>query len=114
MDMYLRLLDYGLYQAYKTLGAFETAYDVKNTEEEIVFTMGIPGLVEEDVDIKIREGKRFIIKSKRHSKFTPPFSYVFSLPCRINKDETYASVKNGILEVHLKKEKADEFNVKLM
>jgi HSP20 family molecular chaperone IbpA len=109
----IRLLDYGLYQKFKTLGAFDTFYDVQENDEEFIFTMGIPGLTQKDVDLRIRDNKRLIIKSLKESKYTPEFSYSFVLPTGIIEKDTYANIENGILEVHMYKKKPEEYKVKL-
>lgn len=99
----LRLQDYGLYQVYKTLGVVGTSYDVVENDNQFIITIGIPGLIRDDIDITIRDGKRMVIKSKRVSRFTPEFSYVFIIPCVVVRDETYATVKNGVLSVFIQK-----------
>jgi len=108
-----RLLDYGLYQSFKTLGAFGAMYDMQENENELIFTMGVPGLVQENIDIRIRDGKRLVIKSLKSSKYTPEFYYTFILPCEVIKKETYANIENGVLEVHIQKAEPNEFKVKL-
>lgn len=107
------MLDYGLFQLYKNMGVFGSAYYVDDKEDKIIFQMSVPGLAEKDIDIRIRDDKRLVLKSEQHSKFTPDFYYAFVLPCKIKKDETFASIDNGILTVTLKKEKVNEFKVKL-
>lgn len=111
--MGLRFLDYGFYQMYKTMGCFGINYDVQETEKQIFFKMGTPGLKKEDIEIKIRDGKRLIVKSLKSNKFTQDFYYAFVLPTEISKDETFASLEDGILTVTLEKKKPKEFNVRL-
>jgi len=77
----MRLLDYGLYQSFKTLGVFGTMYDMQENENELIFTMGVPGLTQENIDIRIRDGRRLVVKSLKSSKYTPEFCYTFVLPC---------------------------------
>jgi HSP20 family molecular chaperone IbpA len=109
----MRMLDYGLFQLYKNMGVFGTAYDVEENENEIIFKMGVPGLDKEDIDILIRNGKRLIIKSEKNSKFTQPFYYAFVLPYPINEKETEAGIKNGILIIKLKKVEPDDYKVQM-
>ena len=111
--MPLKLLDYGLYQVYKTLGVVGTSYDVVENDKQFIITIGVPGLLRNDIDITIREGKRMIIKSKRSSKFTPEFSYIFIIPCVVIRDETYATVKDGILSVFIKKAEHGDYRIKM-
>jgi HSP20 family molecular chaperone IbpA len=109
----MKMLDYGLFQLYKNLGVYGAAYDVQDNDDEIIFTMGVPGMKEEDIDVRVRDNKRLVIKSLKTSKYTPEFNYVFTLPVGIIKKETYAMVHDGLLEVHLKKEEKNEFKVSL-
>jgi len=78
--MNLKLLDSGLYQIYKNLGAFGISYDTEENEEKIIFTMSVPGMTDADVDVRIRDGRRLTVKSIRSSKYTPEFHYAFVLP----------------------------------
>lgn len=109
----MKLLDYGLYQVYKNLGMVGTSYDVQETDTQIIVTLGVPGLTKKDIDVTIREGSRLRIKSMRSTKFAPDFLYVFSIPCPVLKDETYAVVQDGILSVYIQKAESFDFKVKL-
>ena len=111
--MNLRLLDHGLYQIYKNLGAFGMTYNIEDTEEQIIFTMGVPGMKEGDMDIRIKDGLRLVVKSVNKSRYTPDFCYAFILPCKVIKKETYATVIDGILSVFIKKAEPDEYKVSL-
>ena len=111
--MNLRLLDHGLYQMYKNLGAFGMAYNIEDTKEQIIFTMGVPGMKEGDVDIRIKDGRRLVVKSINKSKYTPEFCYVFLLPCKIIKKETYGNIENGVLSVYIQKAEPDEYKINL-
>jgi HSP20 family molecular chaperone IbpA len=109
----MRLLDYGLYQNFKTLGVFGAMYDMQENENELIFTMGVPGLTQENIDIRIRDGRRLVVKSLKSSKYTPEFNYTFVLPCDVVKKETYANIENGVLEVHIQKDEVKEYKIKL-
>lgn len=100
----MRLLDNGLYQINKNLGFSESRFDVLDGDEYIVFRMAVPGLRDKDVDIRVRDSNRILIKSLRASKFCSPFYYVFATSCDIAKEETYAMVKDGILTIKFKKD----------
>jgi len=109
----MNLLDYGLYQVYKNLGVVGTSCDVNDVDDKIVFSMGVSGLTREDIDIRIVNNKRLVIKSMKESRFTPMFHYAYVLPCEVVKKETYATVKDGILTVYLKKKENSEYKVSL-
>jgi len=101
--MELQLLDHGLYRMSRKMGVMEEPYDVIDTDDSILFSMGVPGLSEKDIDVKVGNGQRLIIKSKRESRFTPIFRFVFILPCKINETETMAMVKMGVITIRLAK-----------
>jgi HSP20 family molecular chaperone IbpA len=109
----MELLDHGLYQIYRNLGVSIESYDVQETDDKIIITFGVPGLVKKDIDVTIRGGTKLRIKSMRSTKFTPDFLYVFAIPCSILKEETYAVVQDGILTVYIQKAESLEFKVKL-
>jgi HSP20 family molecular chaperone IbpA len=99
----MRLLESGLCQIYKNLGVFGTVYNIEDLEEKIIFTMSVPGLMRKDIDVLIRDDKKLIVKCDKDSKFTPPFYYAFILPCEVDKEETFAITKDGVLTVSIQK-----------
>jgi HSP20 family molecular chaperone IbpA len=105
-------MEHGLFQLYKNLGVCDTAYDIEDLDDKIILTMGVPGLKQSDVDIRIRDGRRLVAKSKG-GKFTPPFYYAFALPCEIIKEETYCSVRDGVLTVSIQKKESSEFKISI-
>ena len=107
------LLDYGLYQMHKQLGCFGMAYDIQDGKKEIIFSMSVPGLKKEDIEIKIRDGRRLVLKSIKSSKFTPDFYYAFILPCKISERGALASMEDGVLTVKMEKKEVKEVNVEL-
>jgi HSP20 family molecular chaperone IbpA len=111
--MNLKLFDYGLYQMYKNLGAFGMSYDVEEKEDQIIFTMGVPGMAEGDIDVRVKDGRRLVVRSLNKSKYVPDFCYSFVLPCKVIKKETYATVKNGVLSIFIKKAEPDEYKISL-
>lgn len=111
--MNLRMLDYGFYQIYKNLGVFGTFYDTTENDENITFTMSVPGLMEDGIDIRIKESRRLVVKSLKSSKYTPDFNYAFVLPCKVIKKETFANLKDGVLTIVMKKDKPDDYQVRL-
>ena len=109
----LGLLEYGMYLMNNNLGMHKSDYDVQETDIKYILSLKVPGLREQDIDVKIKNDRRLTIKSKRKTTFTPEFSYVFLIPVKINKEETYASVDNGVLEVHLIKAESEEFKINM-
>ena len=109
----MNIIDYGLYQVYKNLGVVGTSYDIQENDDQYIFTIGIPGLSREDIDIRIVNGKRLIIKSLKEARFTPKFNCAYVLASEVIKKETYATVKDGILTVFLKKKENSEYKIRL-
>jgi HSP20 family molecular chaperone IbpA len=107
----LSLLDHGLFDLYPNLGMSKMSYDVQENEDKIVFSMAVPGMVEEDIDARIKDGRKLVIKSKRETTFMPQFSYAFQLPCYVVKKDTQASIKNGVLTIVMVKSEEKDFKV---
>jgi HSP20 family molecular chaperone IbpA len=95
------------------MGCFGLAYDVQENKKEIVFTMGVPGMKKEDIEIKIRDSRRLVLRSLKSTKYTPDFHYAFVLPCEISKRGAIASMEDGVLTVKLERKEVDEFRIKL-
>jgi HSP20 family molecular chaperone IbpA len=109
----MKLMEYGLFQLYKNLGVFGTVYDIEDLDDKIIFTMSVAGLRYADIDVRIRDGKRLIVRCSKDCKYTPPFYYAFSLPCEVIKEETFCTVKDGLLTVTIQKKESSEFKVAL-
>ena len=80
----------------------------------LVLTAEVPGLSENDVrltlnqDVLTLSGERKVeapqgYSAHRQERAAVSFSRSFTLPCRVNAEQTTASVKNGILTVTLQK-----------
>jgi HSP20 family molecular chaperone IbpA len=108
-----RLLDYGLYQMYKTLGCVGMSYDVDENDKTITINVSVPGLKKEDIEVKVRDGRRLVLKSVKSSKYTPDFYYSFILPSEITKKGAIASLQDGVLTVKLEKKEGTEFKLSL-
>ena len=109
----MRMLDYGLYQIFSNFGVAGASYDVTENDEQFILSIGVPGLTRSDVDITVQNSKRMIIKSIKSNRFSPEFSYVFTIPCEVDKEKTYANVKNGILTVYIQKKEGSEYKISL-
>ncbi|HII06819.1 MAG TPA: Hsp20/alpha crystallin family protein [Methanotrichaceae archaeon] len=89
--------------------------DVKETDEEVVVTMDLPGMDKGDVDITVAEdalevkaerktekevtGEEFRKKERTFARFERSLA----LPAEVRAEEAKASLKDGVLEVHLPK-----------
>lgn len=93
----------------------ELAVDLYETKEELILQAAIGGVVISDLDISItndmitvrgkrnRENENKIEKVYYNECFWGPFSRSLILPQEINADKAKASIKNGLLTIHLPK-----------
>jgi len=92
----------------------ELAIDLYETKEDLVVQAAIGGVAINDLDISITNdmitirGKRNrdenkIEKIYYNECFWGPFSRSLILPQEINADRTKATIKNGLLTIHLPK-----------
>ncbi|MGC9514538.1 Hsp20/alpha crystallin family protein [Methanocrinis sp.] len=89
--------------------------DVKETDEEVVVTMDLPGMDKADVEISVTEdtlevkAERKAEKEEKEEEFYKKersfarFERSLTLPAEVKAEEAKASLKDGVLEVHLPK-----------
>merc|ERR1711959_875036 len=83
-------------------------YELVDNNEKFELTVDVPGVKEEDIDIKLEEnlltvqGQR--TASSESSQFTSKFSKTFSLDQTVGVDKFTASLKNGVLTVSAPKD----------
>ncbi|KUK95602.1 MAG: Heat shock protein Hsp20 [Methanothrix harundinacea] len=89
--------------------------DVKETDEEVVVTMDLPGMDKGDVDISVTENslevraERKTEKEEKAEEFYKKertfsrFERSLTLPAEVKAEEAKASLKDGVLKVHLPK-----------
>jgi HSP20 family protein len=106
--------------------AWAPPVDIYETEGEIVVKAEVPGMSKDDVSLEVRNGVltlRGERKSEREVKEENyycaecaygTFQRSFTLPTNVDEGKTNASLKNGILEIHLpKKEEARPKQIKI-
>jgi HSP20 family protein len=91
------------------------AVDVRETDEEFVFTADLPGLAKDDVQITLEdkvltisgerkfEGKEENQNYHRIERSYGTFSRSFTLPHEVNQDKVKANFDNGLLTVSVAK-----------
>lgn len=94
------MIDYGLFRLIRNWGVSEAYYDVQESDENIVLTMSVPGLIKDDLDVKVTNGRKLVIKNKSNTRFTPEFTYSFIVP---EHEDLIGDLKDGVLTVTLKK-----------
>jgi len=97
------------------LGWNTPAVDVRETEEDYVVEMDLPGRTEKDLDVEVKdnvltissrkeeakESKKngYLLRERRESSFTRSFR----LPEGVDAGKIQAAFKNGVLELHVPK-----------
>ena len=92
-------------------------YEMKETEDALIFTAEIPGLTPENLNISLTES-RLLIQGERKETLVETggfyhqirhrsgmFSQSFSLPCLVNIDKVDASFKDNQLKIIMPKAK---------
>merc|ERR1711982_66903 len=93
----------GIYTTTATRGYPTHRYELVDNNEKFELTVDVPGVKEEDIDIKLEEnlltvqGQR--TASSDSSQITSKFSKTFSLDQTVDVDKFTASLKNGVLTV---------------
>merc|ERR1712238_200198 len=85
-------------------------YELIDNNEKFELKVDVPGVKEEDIDIKLDDGKLTIqgqrVSMSEMSRFTSNFSKTFSLDPTVDVDKFTASLKNGVLSVSAPKDLA--------
>jgi HSP20 family protein len=94
---------------------FSPSFDVKETKDAYLIQADLPGLNESDVDVTVT-GRALTISGKRHAEHDErdhryyamersygTFSRTFSLPDGANLDDVSATLKHGVLTLHVPK-----------
>jgi HSP20 family protein len=97
------------------LSSFAPSFDVEELEDAYAIKADLPGLAESDVDVTVT-GNTLTVSGKREPEREPEgqryyalergygaFSRTFSLPDGANLDDLSASLKNGVLVLHIPK-----------
>ncbi|MDY6954253.1 MAG: Hsp20/alpha crystallin family protein [Thermodesulfobacteriota bacterium] len=94
---------------------FTPAFDISETENELIVRAEIPGMDKEDIDIHLSEGVLTIKGEKRHEKEDKKedyhriersygsFSRSIGLPFDVETDKADATYKEGVLKLTLPK-----------
>jgi HSP20 family protein len=93
--------------------AFSPPADVYETERELVIRIGLPGVIDEDVDICLN-GDQVIVQGERDMPFDAiayhhreweygRFRRIITLPFGVNSNSMRAQLNDGVLEIRLSK-----------
>ena len=98
--------------------------DLKETDDELVMTVDLPGFEENDVDVALADNRLTIKAHTEHKEEKQKGDYHFcerrvgdmsrmiTLPCEVEADEVQAMMKNGVLTVSLPKSNASRAQTK--
>ena len=109
--------DFGIPGLFTEEGGFTPAFDISETENELIVRGEIPGMDKEDMDIHLTDGLLTIRGEKRHEKEEKKenyhrtersygaFSRSIGLPFDVETDKVDANYKDGVLKLTLPKSK---------
>lgn len=110
------------------LGAYAPDVDIRETDDEILVSVEIPGMDQKDLNVSVRENVLTLKGEKKRGEETENttslvnercygfFARSFTLPADIQADKITAQYKNGLLTVTLpkaEKVKPKEISVKV-
>lgn len=77
----------------------EPLVDVIDEGDDVIVVAELPGVEKDEINVKIK-GTRLTIHVENPDR---PYHKEIELPSRVRKDEAKSSIRNGVLEVRLKK-----------
>ncbi len=100
------------------MGKWNPPFDVLETEDEILVVGEIPGVLKEDLEVRLK-GLELTIRGERRpssekqgvsyhqaERYYGPFERTFKLPEAIAEDRISTSLQKGLLEIKLNKQGA--------
>lgn len=77
----------------------EPLVDIIEEGDEIVVVAEMPGVEKDEIKVRVK-GKELTIKVDNPSR---PYHKVLELPAKVSKDDAKSTIRNGVLEIRLKK-----------
>jgi HSP20 family protein len=77
----------------------EPLVDVVEEDGEIIIVAEVPGVERDEIKVRIK-GTTLTIKADNPER---PYHKVIELPAKVQKEEAKSAIRNGVLEVRLKK-----------
>ena len=99
----------------RTSQSWVPALDVWETDSEIVYALDLPGVPEEKISVELDEGALTVSAERertqeqseerfyRFERRYGTFSRTFGVPQGVTEGDVSADVKDGVLEVHIRK-----------
>ena len=114
----------GFFNSRSSFSSFKPNMDIISNDKEYKVMVGVPGLEEKDIKIKlidhslIIEGQKTVEKEEKASSATQKsytsFQRVLSLPKNANEDGIKAKIKNGLLTITIDKKQIEEEKAKII
>jgi HSP20 family protein len=79
--------------------SLEPLVDVVEEDDEIIVVAEVPGVERDEIKVRIR-GTTLTIHAENTNR---PYHKVIELPSKVQKEEAKSAIRNGVLEVRLKK-----------
>jgi HSP20 family protein len=110
--------DFRLPSLFSEEGTFEPAFDVSETEKELIVKAEVPGMKKEDISIDLSNGLLTVKGEKKHEKKKEHENYhcverrygtflrTMRLPVEVDTDKVDATYKDGLLTITVPKSEA--------
>jgi HSP20 family protein len=80
-------------------GQYEPLVDVIEEDDEIIVVAELPGIDKDDIKVRVK-GQHLEIRVDNPAK---PYHKEVELPGKVKKEDASSSIRNGVLEIRLKK-----------
>jgi HSP20 family molecular chaperone IbpA len=77
---------------------------IEQSDDEVFITLDLPGFDKKNLELKVKEDS-ITIKAEQDER---KHSSTKSLPCAVDGDSANATYRNGVLDIKVKKAKADK------
>ncbi|MDD5656659.1 MAG: Hsp20/alpha crystallin family protein, partial [Elusimicrobia bacterium] len=106
--------------AVRELGAWPPEFDLQDTPKEFIVSVKVPGVAKEALQVEVagawlriraqQGGERELRKhgGRGRERYFASFARSLNLPAPVKPDETRATCRDGVLEIHLPKAKPTE------
>lgn len=84
----------------ETAPSLEPLVDIVEENDEIIVVAEVPGVDKDEIKVRIK-GTTLTIHADNPQR---PYHKVIELPSKVKKDDAKSAIRNGVLEVRLKKE----------
>ncbi len=84
----------------ESASSLEPLVDVVEENDEIIVVAEVPGVEKDEIKVRIK-GTTLTIHADNPQR---PYHKVIELPTKVKKEEAKSAIRNGVLEVRLKKE----------